>query len=625
VIVTTEEQFRVALDRLRGTGPLVLDCESNGLHMFARENPARMIGVAVGLLEDESTDAYFVFRHGEGDNLPVTLIDELRLVIEGRELVGHNIGGFDLRLLWCDGFALPPKIQDTMISAFLVNEEEDSLALKTLGEKYLGAGAADEEQALYDELRKRGFRGKEAKGEMYRLSGALVGGYGIKDIRLARQLLAFYAPLLERWRLTGLCAERNEQRLALTRMELLGLPIDLEELHRQRAAVGPRLKEIEQEVNRLAGREINLNAPGQVCAWLGIPSSRAEVLQEMVERDHDGRALLVLEHRQLSKAESGFFVPLEQKASAQNIVHSSFNNARVVTQRLCSSDPNAQQFSKNSSKRKYSVRNLFVPPPGCFWVDIDLSAIEPRVAAGYSKDPGMIEAFKQNLDVHARAARAVFRKQDITEEERSDAKTLSLGVLYFLGAHKAARELGLRHDKDANGKWVFHHDLAWTFQNEQLVQVPCSTISEEFCTCEGRQYINNFHDGWPQLKPFMKACTKQAETFGYIRIPLTGAVRRFPDRRWAHKAFNSCIQMTAGEILRRAFMRMDKEFSGPDDPKIHLTVHDSIVLAVKYGPNAWAQVKRAKEIMETTTEWPVPTVSEVKVGLSLGNLGRVDV
>jgi DNA polymerase I-like protein with 3'-5' exonuclease and polymerase domains len=83
--------------------------------------------------------------------------------------------------------------------------------------------------------------------------------------------------------------------------------------------------------------------------------------------------------------------------------------------------------------------------------------------------------------------------------------------------------------------------------------------------------------------------------------------------------------MTAGEILRRAFMRMDKEFSGPDDPKIHLTVHDSIVLAVKYGPNAWAQVKRAKEIMETTTEWPVPTVSEVKVGLSLGNLGRVDV
>ncbi len=628
MVVTTEEQFRVALERLRGTGPLVLDTETSGLHMFSRENPARMVGIAIGLLEDESTDCYMVFRHGEGPNLPVTCLDELRAVVAGREIVNHNLQ-FDLRILHCDGFALPPKIQDTMIAAFLVNEEEDSLALKNLGIRYLGEDAGDPEKALHEHLKARKLRGK---GDMCRLPGELVAPYAIQDIKLVRRLLAFYKPHLERWRLTGLCAERNEYRLALTRMELIGFPLDVEEVQRQRAAIGPRIAEIQAAVNKLAGFELNLNAPAQVCAWLGIASSRAEVLQEMVERDHDERARLVLEYRQLSKADSAFFVPLLEKASAEDRVHSNFNCARVVTQRLCSSDPNMQQLSKNSSKRKYSVRNCFVAPEGYFLVDVDLSAIEPRVAAGYSQDAGMIEAFKQGLDVHARAARTIYGSEyvdkDVNEkshtQQRDVGKGLALSVLYSLGAPRIAKKLGLRHDKDENGDWVFHHDLVWSFSQGNLSQVPCSSISAEFCSCEGREYRSGFHESWPMLKPFMNACAKQAETFGYVRLPSTGAVRRFPNRRWAYKAFNSVVQMKAGEILRRAFMRMDREFRGSDEVLILSTVHDSIVLAVKFSQNAWTQVKHIREIMETTTPWPVPTVSEVKVGPSLGNLGKVD-
>lgn len=605
------------------TGAILCDLETDGLEMFRRENPCRMVGMALGRFEDPQHDCYVALRHGEGPNVEdlEPVLAALRQLVKTRTFVNHNVA-FDLRMLSCDGFELPPVVVDSMIAANLCFEEETSFALKSLGAKYLGDGADAPEKALHAELKARKLKGK---GDMWRLPAELVAPYAIRDIELVRQLMALYTPMLERWRLTQLFKERNEYRLALTRMELRGLPLDTEEIERQRARINPRLVELRAEINMLAGKEVNPNSPAHMREWLSIKDTKSETLKLMVERDQDIRALRLLEYRSLSKAENAFFRPLLEKCGADGRIRSNFNCARTKTLRLSSSDPNAQQLSRNQVGRAYSIRDCFVAPEGYFLVDADLSAIEPRVAASFSKDPGMIQAFKDNLDVHKRAAQQIYRKKEISSDERTSAKSLSLGTLYSLGAHKAAKKLGLRHDKATDGSWIFHHQLVWTVENEELQQVPCSYVDAEFCTCSGKEYVNKFLDSWPTLKPCIQAVTRQAEMFGYVRIPLTGAVRRFPDKRYCFRAFNSVIQITAGEILRRALMRMDAAFTGPDDPQLLSCVHDSVVVAVKFGPHAWSQVQFIKECMESTSAIDVPTPSDVKIGMSFGNMGNVQV
>lgn len=624
MIVTNEEQFAVAIERLRGTSPLALDLETSGLHMFARENPARLVGVAVGLLGYPETDCYISFRHGDGPNVPIERLAELRLLVEGRELVNHNLA-FDMRMLHCDGFALPPKIRDTIIYAHMANENEESLALKKLGVKYLGESSDEQQRELFEDLKKMGYRSKDdAMGNMWRLPAEKVGPYAIQDIRLARRLLAFYTPIIEKWRLTSLCAERHEYQLALTRMELRGLRLDTDEVARQRTAIGPRLEAIRARLVELGAGEVNLNSPAQLCKWLGLTTSKKEVLEAIVEREQREDIRLLLEYRQLMKADTAFFLPLLEKASAANKVHTSFKVYGTRTGRLSSVDPNLQQQSRNQSGRKYSVRNCFVPDEGYFFVEADFSSVEPRTATHYSGDPEMLAAFRANLDFHSKIARTMFRREDISKEQRTDAKSLGLGVLYGMGSIKAAIKLGLRHDKDDNGEYEFHHALAWTVDDaEQLVQVPCSAINKEYCACAGKEYVNKYYAAWPALKPCITAVTKQAESFGYIRIPLTSHVCRLADKRKAYATFNKLVQGTAGEIMRRALMAVCREFNKPGDPEPLLVVHDSLLMQVPFGPNALSQIKRMKELMETTTEISVPLPVDVKVGLSMGNLGEI--
>lgn len=624
VITDTQEALEY-LQAFPATGDILLDTETSGLDMFARENPARMVGLALGLFSDPSYDCYIALRHGEGENVAdlEAVLQPLRHLVKTRTLVNHNVA-FDLRILHCDGFELPPAVVDSMIAANLCFEEETSFALKSLGAKYLGDNADAPEKVLHAELKARGLKGK---GDMWKLPASLVAPYAIRDIELVRQLMAMYTPMLARWRLTDLFKERNEYRLILTEMELRGLPLDREEIQRQRARINPRLAELRTEINTLAGKEVNPNSTAHMREWLGIKDTKSETLKLMVERDQDIRALRLLEYRSLSKAENAFFRPLLEKCGVDGRIRSNFNCARTKTLRLSSSDPNAQQLSRNQVGRAYSVRDCFVAPEGYFLVDADLSSIEPRVAAHFSQDAGMIQAFKDGLDVHRRAAQQIYRKKDISSDERTSAKALSLGTLYSLGAHKASKKLGLRHDKDAAGNWVFHHTLVWTIDDaDELVQVPCSYVDAEFCTCSGKEYVSKFLESWPTLKPCINAITRQAEMFGYVRIPLTGAVRRFPDRRYAFRAFNSVVQMTAGEILRRAIMRMAKAFrSMPDAPQLLSCVHDSAVVAVKFGPYAWEQVKFIKECMETTSAIDVPTPSDVKIGMAFGNMGQVQI
>lgn len=633
MLVDTPEAFAHALSQLRALPkdePICNDVETDGVQMWRREAPSRIVGIALCGLD--SGDAYyFTFRHGEGPNLPIELMGELRDFLRGREQVFFN-GMFDMTMLWFEGFELPTRIQEAQIAAHLANENEQDdntgYALKKLARKYLGDTSADAEVELYEHLKERKLgRGKTAKGNMWRLPAALVARYACDDVLLTRELLKNRLAECKRWRVDGLYSEVCAYLLTLTKMHLRGVRLDVEELLRQQQQVGPRMAEALQRIVELSGNpNINVNSSKQLQTWLGVTSTAKQKLLDMlaVTPREDINKLLI--YRQLSKANSAFFEPLLTARDSQDNIHPRFNVCRTVSGRLSSSDPNCQQMTRDNGS--YSIRGCFVPRENCFFAEFDFNAQEPRICAALSGDPTMQNAFLKGQDFHLTVARQMYNRDDLTKKskERDTAKTFGLSVLYGSGSYKAAVKLGLRHEKHADGSYEPHYENCWTMKDDRLQEVFCHEISPEYCSCQGKAWIQKFYDALPELQPYVKAAKAKAEQNKYLRLAVSGRVRRFVGPRGhTHKALNVLIQGTAAEITRRAIQAIDAEWPDPqgDQPHMLLTVHDSIVFEIPFGPNAHRYLQRIKTLMEKTTVLSVPQVAECKVGMNWSNMGEV--
>lgn len=639
MLVDNADAFARALAHLRSLPadePLCIDTETTGLDPWRRENPDRLVGISVCGLTTPDTGYYFSWRHAEGDNLPLELMGPIRELLGTRECVYHN-AAFDIPMMWHDGFKVPRRIADTLIAAHLANENEGDdnkkgFALKVLGVKYLGASADDEQKALHEHLKARKLRGP---GHMWKLPAALVAPYAVQDVHLTRDLYWNRRAELERWRLLPLFEEVSRFLLATIRMSMKGLLIDRDEIGRQRTSIGPRLASTQARIRELAGFDINVNSSKQLQTWLGLKSTAKKdllAIQAATPRE-DIQQLLV--YRQLKKAESSFFLPLLERADTNDRIHTNYRVAGTVTGRLSSSSPNLQQMSNDEREvRAYSVRRCVTapkPPTGSsgywdtFLAEFDYSTIEPRIAAHYSQDATMKDAFLKGVDFHTAIAREMYRKKDIDKGERTRAKNLGLGILYGMGSYKAAVTLGLRHEKLPHGGYEFHHDLVWVMRDDNLTQVACSEASEEFCSCAGKVFIQKYYTSVPELEPFVRMLRNKASTYGYIRNPVSGRVRRFVGKNsHPHKALNSLIQGTAADILRRALVRLDELFEDdPDAPRMTLTVHDSLLFEVKVGPKAADYLRTIKSVMEESTKLDVPIPVDAKIGTSWG--GMVDV
>jgi len=625
-LVTNSRDFGPALEKLKSCGDtLVLDTETTGLMPF---NGDKLCAIQIGPAFELGTDkdTYFSFRHAEGENLPLELLQPLRELLRGKTLMGHNIG-FDLKFLWRDGFELPPKVIDTIVAAHSCNELEESFALKTLCKGLFGAHEVAEDTELQAELRRRRF----GKGDISKLPAALVAPYGLADIRLTKRLYMNRLAELRRWRLEELYYERCRFLLQLLRSEINGLYLDKAEVGRQQAKIGPLIAQYRSTIERLAREKgvdnINVNSPAQLCKWLGLASTNKVLLDEILAKEPREDIQTLLDYRAIFKANSTYFEPLLQLADADGRIHTNYKLHGTVTWRLSSSEPNLQNCSREQSGRLYSVRSCLAAPGDTFLLEGDYASVEPRLTAHYSKDPGMLEAFRHGYDFHMNTAKYLFNKPNIAKDERQTAKTFGLAVIYGLGATRAAKQLGLRHRKNPDGSWEEHADLAWGFSAEGVLQqYPCSVLSAEFCTCAGKAFRGRYYGAIPELEPTMKAVRFKARENGYIRNPVTGAVQRFDERlRNPHKAFNALIQNTAAEVLRRSFTKLGEMFTRPEDPKIVLTVHDSIAFEIQENERAWEYARIIKEVMENTTKVDVPLEVELKVGKNLANMGVINV
>lgn len=627
MLVDTHEKALAAIQvLLRNPGAFVLDTETTGITPYSAKDPSRICGVAIGWEHTDEHDQYWSFRHKEGENLPLWWMQLLVWLLAGRTIIGHNIK-FDIHMLLVEGlgFVVPPLLKCSQIAAHTANENYQKYALKVLCATLFGEDSVKNSTELMAELKRR----KAGKGGIHMLPAAMVTPYALDDLRLCRRLLAWAERQVARWGLSDILLERFEYQCALIRCEARGLPLDQNETLKQISELQPKIADYKERMWRMQQavgftKPVNVNSPKQLKEWLKLPSTGKELLLEILASTPREDLQTLLDYRKVSKSEGTYFRPFLEMVDAWGRLHTSFKITGTVTWRLSSSEPNLQNCSP-------FVKNCFRAPPGWKLVELDYSAIEPRLAAHYTQDADLIETFWQGKDFHTTTARKMYKVEgeiDKDSKVRKDAKILGLGAIYNLGSYKIAKKLGLRHSKKADGTFERHEELVWALnlKSGQLVQKACSDQDAEFCTCLGKNERRDFYLAIPSLEPTIKAVQATAKRNKYIRIPLFGTVQRFDGKRarngWV-KSFNALIQHTAAMLLMRAFNVLDKMLGDSEDCQIVGTIHDSIILLVRDDEHMLGRIRQVKEVMEQTTNLRVPVVADVKIGTSLANLVEV--
>ena len=388
----------------------------------------------------------------------------------------------------------------------------------------------------------------------------------------------------------------------LLRLRKTGVRIDMHHLETMRDQLGVRIKELEQEVNRTAGIEVN-TASTASCAKAfdalglqygttdkGNPSITKDIL-ELIEHPF---AQTVSEVRRLRKLQSTFVEGFE-KFTVNGRVYAEFHPVKngdrgTVTGRFSSSKPNAQQIPQRG-EGKTIARRLFIPEQNMLWEKQDQSQEEYRIFAHYVRGGGadMLRhgyCSDRNFDMHIFARDFVgFPK---TNEGRSLAKALNFGSMYGMGPHKFALQIG----EVPPDPWSFN-------SFEEYKEQKAIMIAENKAA---RLYFA-YHDQLSCIKVTSKAAQKAAESRGYARTLLNR--RRYLGGQETHKALNTAVQGTGGDIMKLWLVQCEEE--GVFEHVVpHLTVHDEIDFSVPPTTMGEEAATRIQEIGQTCLNLQVP-------------------
>lgn len=390
-----------------------------------------------------------------------------------------------------------------------------------------------------------------------------------------------------------------EQRLQggdlLDLMYELELPLirvlaDMEEvgIHINRAAFSEFLYEVQKELDRLthaiyeaAGGPFNIRSAQQLGDLLfnklGLKSkgktkggqiSTSQTVLEKLAGEHE-IIDLILEYRTLEKLRSTYLEPMPKLADAYGRIHTTFNQLSTATGRLSSSNPNLQNIPVRG-KFGTRMRACFTARKGFKLVSADYSQIELRVLAHCSQDPTLLEAFRNDQDIHSHTASVLFdiSSEAVTPDQRRNAKTINFGLVYGMGPQKLAQEL-------------------------------------KISLTEAKEFIERYFAKLQRLKSFYEQIEADAKEHGYV-VTLIGRRRHIPEIQSGNsqmqsqarrQAINTVIQGSAADIIKIAMLRtaQDKELKALN-ARLVLQVHDELILEAP-DANAEAAARRLAAIM----------------------------
>ena len=494
-------------------------------------------------------------------------------------------------LLYQEGITLRGIDFDISIASYILNPTENKLKIENLIERYLEIDLAEFENEtetgkqinLFEDINSSKEDTKEQEKYMlYSYSISKIKDITKKELEKINCLDLFNnidMPTVE----------------VLSDMQINGMYVDKEELNKFGIELTSKLESITKIIYEMAGEEFNINSTKQLGEILfnkmKLPvikktksgySTDVDVLEKL--KKEDPIIEQILEYRQLMKLNSTYVEGLKPYINIKtNRIHSFFHQTITATGRISSTEPNLQNIPTRFELGK-RVRKVFKPEEGKIYIDADYSQIELRVLASISEDKHMIEAFKEGQDIHKQAASKVFKTpiDEVTKEQRSNAKAVNFGIVYGISDFGLGEQLGIGRKK-------------------------------------AKQYIDEYLEQYSGIKQFMNDITEKAKEQGYVEtlfhrrryIPELKSnnymVRQFGSRA----AMNTPIQGTAADIMKIAMIKVYKKIKEQGlKSKIVLQVHDEMMIEAPIKEKE--EVKKIiKECMESAIQLNVPLIADI--------------
>ena len=551
-LIETEEEARKLFDFFVTKRILSLDTETTSISPV----DAELVGLSFAVEEGK---AFYVAIPAEREKAQ-TIVNIFKPLYESTEIlkIGQNIK-YDMEVLMNYGVRMAAPMFDTMIAHYVLQPEQKH-NMDILAETLLGYQTVHIDELI-------GPKGKGQKN-MRDLSPADICDYAAEDADVTLRLYNVLKPRLKETGVEDLFYNIEMPLVpVLAEMEMNGVRLDTKALAETSRTLTDRMKQIEQNIYKLAGHEFNIASPKQVGEVLfgemkivdkpkktktGQFVTSEEVLQQL--RSKAPIVDDILAHRGLKKLLGTYVDALPKLINPRTgHLHTSFNQAVTATGRLSSSDPNLQNIPVRGEDGK-EIRKCFIPEPGCLFFSADYSQIELRVMAHLSGDKNMIEAFREGYDIHAATAARIYKEkiEDVSRDQRTKAKRANFGIIYGITVFGLAERLDISRD-------------------------------------EAKQLIDGYFETFPEVQAYMEKAKElarehgYAETFFHRRRYLpditshNATVRNFAERN----AINAPIQGSAADIIKIAMVHIYERFRREGiKSKMILQVHDELNFSV---------------------------------------------
>lgn len=614
-VIDTAEALARLVERVSAAPTLAFDVETTSTDQMR----ARLVGIALAVEDgrgyyipvghippnapaDQSAQPDLLDEHTPRQLPLETVLEALRPALTGAKVakVGHN-AKYDLVVLRRYGIDVTPITFDTMVAEWLSDPSSRNLGLKALAWVRTGVHMTPIEELIGS--------GRD-QITMDRVPVEKAAAYAAADAAMTLRLMGILRPELEERRGWKLFTEIEMPLIpVLADMEMAGVLLDVDYLHALSADLGERLSALEQQAYDLSGGygKFNLGSPRQInevlFEKLRLPTAglrktahgfttEAGTLEAL--RGLHPIVDVILQWRELSKLKSTYVDALPALVNPDTgRVHTNYNQTGTVTGRLSSSDPNLQNIPVRTEEGR-RVRQAFIAPAGHKLLSVDYSQVELRILAHYSKDPALLQAFHDGVDIHRATAAAVYGipLERVTYEQRRFAKAVNFGLMYGMGAYRLARDSNL-------------------------------TLAE------AEDFIAAYFARFPGVRAYLDEARARAARLGYVET-LLGRRRYFPElderlgrkvgvqarQRAEREAVNMPIQGTAADIIKIAMINLSQALrQGRHQARMILQVHDELVLEVPEDELPRV-VPLVVEVMESAFSLDAPLVAEASVGLN---------
>ena len=520
-------------------------------------------------------------------------LNSIKEILEDKEIkkIGIDLGR-EYILLKQENINLEGIYYDIAIAAYILNPTNNKLKIKDLIERYLEIDLTE-------------YENEENKQEQINLFEENSNQDNV-DENLIKEV-SLYAYVI------GKIKEITEEKLkeincldlfyeidmptveVLSNMQWNGMYVDKEELEQYGKELTEKLDTITKIIYEMAGEEFNINSTKQLGEILfekmKLPaikktkngySTDVEVLEKL--KKEDPVIEQILEYRQLMKLNSTYVEGLKPYINPKTKrIHSFFHQTITATGRISSTEPNLQNIPTRFELGK-RVRKVFKPEEGKVYIDADYSQIELRVLASISGDRHMISAFKKGQDIHKQAASKVFKTpiEEVTKEQRNDAKAVNFGIVYGISDFGLGEQLGIGRK-------------------------------------QAKVYIDEYLNEYSGIRKFMENIKQEAREKGYVEtlfhrrryIPELKSNNYMVRQFGARAAMNTPIQGTAADIMKIAMIKVFKEIEKRGlKSKIVLQVHDEMMIESPMEEQEEIQ-KIVKNSMESAAELKVPLIAEL--------------